>query len=112
MTASRRGLYQDLITEALASSLRELDASLEVRTAALRAAEAADRIALHLGRLVQRAISGVPDAERVAVGVGLARRLVEQIDQVIAGAELQPEAPVEPATVLHAIVGRQPDGRP
>ncbi|WP_437872572.1 DUF3427 domain-containing protein [Sorangium sp. So ce363] len=112
MTASRRGLYQDLITEALASGLRELDASLEVRTAALRAAEAADRIALHLGRLVQRAISGVPDAERVAVGVGLARRLVEQIDQVIAGAELQPEAPVEPATVLHAIVGRQPDGRP
>ncbi|WP_437650357.1 DUF3427 domain-containing protein [Sorangium sp. So ce362] len=112
MTTSRRGLYEILITEALASGLRELDASLEARTGALRAAEAADRIALHLGRIVQRAIAGVPDQERVSVGVGLARRLLAQIDEVIAGAEVQPDAPVEPGMVLRAIVGRQPDGKP
>ncbi|WP_438029780.1 hypothetical protein [Sorangium sp. So ce233] len=35
----------------------------------LRVAEAADRIALHLGRIVQRAIAGVPDKERVSVGL-------------------------------------------
>ncbi|WP_437491932.1 hypothetical protein WME75_16610 [Sorangium sp. So ce1014] len=31
MTASRRGLYEILITEALASGLRDLDASLKAR---------------------------------------------------------------------------------
>ncbi|MGK4005353.1 DUF3427 domain-containing protein [Sorangium sp. So ce1036] len=112
MKPSRRGLYEVLITEAMAPALRDLDTSLEARTGALRAAEAADRIALHVRRIVERAIAGVPDRERVRVGVGLARRLVEQIGQVIAGAEVQPEAPVEPAAVLQAIVGRQPDGEP
>ncbi|WP_437515228.1 hypothetical protein [Sorangium sp. So ce1099] len=112
MAASRRGLYEILVTEAVASGLRELDASLEASTGALRPAEAADRVALHLSRIVQRAIAGVPDAERVRVGVGLARRIVEQIEEVIVGAEVRPDAPVEPATVLRAIAGRQPDGRP
>ncbi len=110
MTDSRRGLYEVLITEALSSRLRDLDAGLEVTQKGLRPAEAADRIALHLGRIVERALADVPDDERVAVGVGLARRLVEQIDQAIAGAEVRPESPIEPATVLHAIVGRRPDG--
>ncbi|WP_437785423.1 DUF3427 domain-containing protein [Sorangium sp. So ce1097] len=112
MKTTRRGLYEILVTEALAPGLRELDPGQEARTGALRAADAADRIALHLGRVVQRAIAGVPDGERVSVGVGLARRLVAQIDAAIAGAEVQPDAPVEPGTVLRAIVGRQPDGRP
>ncbi|WP_437665388.1 DUF3427 domain-containing protein [Sorangium sp. So ce1182] len=112
MAAGRRGLYEILVTEAVASGLRDLDASLEASTGALRPAEAADRVALHLSRIVQRAIAGVPDAERVRVGVGLARRIVEQIEEVIVGAEVRPDAPVEPATVLRAIAGRQPDGRP
>lgn len=112
MTESRRGLYEVLITDALAQSLRELDARLEVRSEKLRAAEAADRIALHLGRLVARALAGVPDDERVARGMTLARRLIEQIEQAIVGAEVLPESPIEPASVLHAIVGRRPDGSP
>ncbi|MGK3971479.1 DUF3427 domain-containing protein [Sorangium sp. So ce118] len=112
MAASGRGLYEILITEAVASGLRDLDASLEARTGALRPAEAADRVALHLSRIVQRTIAGVPDAERVRVGVGLARRIIEQIEEVIVGAEVRPDAPVEPATVLRAIAQRQPDGRP
>ncbi|KYF88723.1 helicase, partial [Sorangium cellulosum] len=112
MAASRRGLYEILVTEAVASGLRDLDASLEASTGALRPAEAADRVALHLSRIVQRAIAGVPDAERVRVGVGLARRIVDQIEEAIVGAEVRPDAPVEPATVLRAIAGRQPDGRP
>ncbi|XYI02547.1 DUF3427 domain-containing protein [Sorangium sp. So ce1128] len=112
MAASRRGLYEILVTEAVASGLRDLDASLEASTGALRPAEAADRVALHLSRIVQRTIAGVPDAERVRVGVGLARRIVEQIEEVIVGAEVRADAPVEPATVLRAIAGRHPDGRP
>jgi len=112
MTASRRGLYEVLITEALALDLREIDARLLPRAEALRAAEAADRIALHLARVAERAIAGVPDEDRVAVGVLLARRILEQIDQTIADAEVLPEALAEPAKVLHAIAARRPDGTP
>jgi superfamily II DNA or RNA helicase/HKD family nuclease len=112
MTATRRGLYEILITEALASGLSQLDAHLSVRTEGLRSAEAADRIALHLGRIVERAIADVPDDERVAVGVRLARAIVEQIDQTIARANVLPEGIVEPAAVLHAIAAHLPDGTP
>jgi hypothetical protein len=70
-----------------------------------------DRLALHLGRLVQRAIAGVNDTDRVAVGVALARKLIEQIDQAISGSQAGPEAPIEPGTALRAVLGRTPDGR-
>ena len=59
MSRHDRGLYEVLITEALAASLRELGEVLEARSTDLRAAEAADRIALHLSRVVQRAPSGL-----------------------------------------------------
>lgn len=112
MTANRRGLYEDLITQVRALELRELDACLKPHAKALRAAEAADRIALHLARVVERAIDIVPDDERVATGVLLARKLIEQIDQTIADAAVLPDALDEPARVLHAIAARLPDGTP
>jgi superfamily II DNA or RNA helicase/HKD family nuclease len=112
MTVSRRGLYEVLVTEAVASRLGELEAGLEGLTEGLRPAEAADRIALHLGRILERAVAGVPDEKRVAVGVALARKLVKQIDRTIADAKVRAESPITPATVLHAIIGRRPDGSP
>lgn len=112
MAGHRRGLYEVLITRALAERLRDLDARLEPSTGALRAAEAADRIALHLARVVERAIAAVPDHERVAIGARLAQGLVEQIDQTIEDAGALPEALEDPAKVLHAILARRPDGTP
>ena len=47
MTEQGRGLYEVLITEAIASRLRDLDARLHARKDGLRTADAADRIALH-----------------------------------------------------------------
>ena len=106
-----RGLYEVLITEAIASQLGTLGDDLHAIRNAVRPAEAPDRLALHLGRIVQRAIAGVDDADRVAVGVALARKLIQQIDQTISGAQTGPDAPIEPGTVLRAVLGRTPDGR-
>ncbi len=106
-----RGLYEVLITEAIASQLRDLGDDLHASRDGVRPAEAPDRLALHLGRIVQRAIAGVNDADRVAVGVALARKLIEQIDQTISGSQVGLEAPIEPGTVLRAVLGRTPDGR-
>jgi hypothetical protein len=52
MTTLIRGLYEVLITEALNEQLGRLDSSLEAIREGLRAPEAADRIALHLARIV------------------------------------------------------------
>ena len=106
-----RGLYEVLITEAIASQLRDLGDDFHAIRDGVRSAEAPDRLALHLGRIVQRAIAGVNDADRVAVGVALARKLIEQIDQTISGSQAGVEAPIEPGTVLRAVLGRTPDGR-
>ena len=87
-----RGLYEVLITEAIASQLRDLGDDLHASRTGVRSAEAPDRLALHLGRIVQRVIAGVDDADRVAVGVALARKLIEQIDQTISGSQAGPRS--------------------
>ena len=71
-----RGLYEVLITEAIALQLRQLGDDVHAVRDSVRPAEAADRLALHLGRIVRRAVAGVDDPDRVAVGVALARTLV------------------------------------
>src|SRR5438128_1828852 len=110
MSDRPRGLYEVLITEAIASQLRGLGDDLHVIRDGVRPAEAPDRLALHLGRILQRAVAGVDDADRVAVGVALARRLIEPIDQTVSGSQASAEAPIEPGAVLRAVLGRTPDG--
>lgn len=78
----------------------------------LRTAEAADRIAWHISAVVERAIEMLPEAERVAAGVELARTLVDRIVAGTAVTELGDERPEEAARVLRAIHRLRPDGQP
>src|SRR2546429_94224 len=78
------------------------------RRAAFCCAEAPDRIAWHVSRQIERALADVGDADRVEVGLSIARALLERLGELLAtdtGA-----APSDPARVLHAILRRQPDG--
>ena len=54
MNERPRGLDEVLITEAIASLLRDLGDDIHAIRDFVRPAEAPDRIALHLGRIVQR----------------------------------------------------------
>lgn len=103
------GLYEQLITEALRAELESLDERLRP-SRQLHTAEAADRIALHLSRRIQRTLESVGDGERVRVGIEVARDLIARLATIVE-AEAS-EAPVEPGEVLHAILRRQPDGTP
>lgn len=107
-----RGLYETLLTKLLAERLGSAPAGAEPEFVALREADAADRIALHLASVIERAIDALPEKERVTVGVQLARRLIEQISTDTNVAALVGEMPTEPAQQLRAIRGRLPDGRP
>ncbi len=104
------GLYEQLLTEALRSELDSVDGRFNTSSRSLHSAEAADRIALHLSRRIQRTLDAVGDSDRVKVGIEVARDLIARLAQIV-DAELV-ESPVEPGTVLHAILQRRPDGTP
>lgn len=111
MARIERGLYEVLVTEGLEAALGKLEGNLEADRTGLRPAEAADRVALHLSRVIQRAVAAVDDDERVARGVALARSLIEVIESSVTKANAGPDRPREPGEVLRAIQGRRPDGR-
>ena len=112
MTTLERGLYEVLLTEALEEQLGDLDGALEPIRSVLRAPEAADRIALHLARVIERAVDSIAEGERTNLGLDLARRLIDLICKLPSAAEFGSERPGATGDVLHSLVGRLPDGRP
>jgi len=112
MAALDRGLYEVLITEALEEQLSRLGDSVEAIRAGLRAPEAADRIALHLARVIEQAIAAIDERDRTVVGVALARRVIDTVLTLPSAGDLGTERPTELGEVLHSVVGRLPDGRP
>ena len=101
-----RGLYESLLTRAVAELLTRLPEPLWAAHEPMRPAEAADRIALHVRRVVQNVIEDIPEASRVADGIELVEQLVQQIGAT------RPELLAEMLTgdVLRAIAARLPDG--
>ncbi len=108
--SQNRGLYETLITEELDARLRGLDDRLEVRRSKIHEAEAADRIALHLSRIVERAVASIDREKRVEVGTALARQLVDVIVGQTGAQALATERPVQEGQVLRSILGKLPDG--
>ncbi len=105
-----RGLYERLVTDSLESELADIDDSTYVARGPLRRAEAGDRLALHLSRVVQTAIDGLDEKNRVERGLTLARKLVAVLANQIDDESLLGEAPVLERSVLEAILDRNPDG--
>lgn len=104
------GLYETLVTEGLREQLDALEERLPTRQLALRAAEAPDRIAWHLSRQIEQSIADIEEQHRAEVGLTVARALLDRLGELL---EADPSArPVAPATVLHAVRRRQPDGSP
>ncbi len=103
------GLYEDLVSTALVDRLSTVEEAL-IQRSPLRPADAADRVAQHLAREVTRAIDAVPEADRVATGVEVARRVLEQLVNHLPTSGAGGALPVDPASVLTAIGEWLPDG--
>jgi superfamily II DNA or RNA helicase/HKD family nuclease len=110
MAKLARGIYETIVSEALESELSEL-ADLAAQRESLRSAEAGDRLALHLAGLIESAVDALPDSERVARGIDLARKLIATLASEVGDDELRSESPVENDTILRALLARRPDGR-
>jgi len=64
-----------------------------------------------VARLVERAIRTLPEAERTAGGVSLARDLIDRICARLDLTDWTAQRPVLDGHVLEAVTGRRPDGR-
>ena len=110
-----RGLYETLLTEALGGELARLTPALRESRSTLRSAEAADRLSLHVARIVRRLIATVDEKERVAVGVRLTRSLINglgklaQAERAVAAVD-RGERPLRGGEMLRSIAAVLPDG--
>ncbi|MEO6326300.1 MAG: DUF3427 domain-containing protein [Thermoanaerobaculia bacterium] len=111
MPRKERGLYEIVVTEALNAGLQDAPDDMRVRRRRLRDAEAADRISLHLSRVMERAIEALAEDDRAVVGISLARKLIDVIGQEVSNKDFAAERPMEPGEILEAILARLPDGR-
>jgi len=107
------GLHEALVTARLQALLDRLDsATVVAELSELANAEAADRLSRHVAAAVARAIEAAPDNERSPRGAKLATSILQHLDSLV-GSEfgIAFEEPSSPATVLHAVLQRLPDGR-
>ena len=107
-----RGLYELLIDEDLEGELGTLASTLVARREALRPAEAGDRIAWHLSKLIEFSINGLEDKKRAAAGIALARQLIKDLAIASNAPALLGSRPVENESVLAAVLRTLPDGSP
>lgn len=102
------GLYETLLTEGLKAQLEEIAGRLPAQIRPLRAAEAPDRIAVHLRQQIELALSGLSEDDSVEVGIRIAQALLDRLGELVKVD--RDGVPVDPAAVLHAILRRRPDG--
>jgi hypothetical protein len=98
------GLYEALVTEGLKAQLDSLAERLPSRVRDLRAAEAPDRIAWHLSKQIESALADVGDAERVGVGLTVARALLDRLGELVASTPRPfPQIPPRSCTRCYAV---------
>ena len=111
MTQLVRGRYLSLVTTEIAQRIESLVPGSVAVKADLHAAEAADRLALHLARVIERGIASIQDQKRVSAGLALVSELIAKIAQDTFDALID-EQPAAPAAVLTGVLGALPDGTP
>lgn len=112
MSTLPRGLYERIVTEALAGLLASADRAGDPDMVDLRAADAADRIAWHLAKVIEHHLDDLPEKDRVAKGIELARDLIANIAGRNNRGDVAAERPIEDHKILRAVQGRRPDGSP
>jgi HKD family nuclease len=106
-----RSLVELVVTEKLDRALATVDAEL-VQRLGLRPADAPDRLALLVSRVVVRVVEALDEGSRPRDGAAIVRELVAQLHAAAPKAGVAELAPVAAAEVLRAVLTRRPDGTP
>lgn len=112
MSGPTRGLYEVIVTESLEKAIVATSKQLHSAVSDLRPAEAADRLGLHLGQIVQRYVGGLPEEDRVQTAISVLRRVIRQLLVGESEADLAEDLPKDPASVLRSISEVLPSGDP
>ena len=72
------GSYEAILTHHLQEALQGLDGSWSHQLDKLESAEAADRLALHLSRVIEKVLAAMPSDQRVTAGSKLVGELIVQ----------------------------------
>ncbi len=104
------GLYETILTALLAQRLAAGEAPGQPEVADLRDAEAADRLALHIATIVERAIESFPERDRARLGAQVVRQLIAHAALAANAPALGGESPEEAPRLLRAIRSTLPDG--
>lgn len=118
MTDLERGLYEALLSEALAAALARLEHRGQDRLAPelveLNPVDAPDRIGLHLSRVIERALNDIIPRDRVKLGTRLVREIVDRAVQLDDAASLRAEQPAGTDSLrsLRSLRRLLPDGSP
>jgi superfamily II DNA or RNA helicase len=103
------GNYEALLTKRLLAALQAMDDSWAHQLDKLDAAEAADRLALHLSRVIEKVLAAMPNEQRVAAGAQLIGELIVQALQGKSSVLLG-EVPDPTGRLLTQVARRHPDG--
>ena len=108
------GLHESLLTAELNDLVSAVGTDgLVAEVAELANAEASDRVARHLGRLISRAIEAAPERDRSAVAIHIAAELIDRLEKLSDETlDLAGDLPLVPGSVLLAVLRRLPDGTP
>jgi len=108
------GLHESLLTAELNDLVSAVGTDgLVAEVAELANAEASDRVARHLGRLIARAIEAAPERDRSAVAIRIAAELIDRLEKLSDETlDLAGDLPLDPGSVLLAVLRRLPDGTP
>jgi superfamily II DNA or RNA helicase len=106
-----RGLFESLVTQELRERLADVAPDL-TSIEPLRNADAADRIAFHLARVIERAIEAFPEADRAEAGARVASAVIARLHESTGKSFVLVDEPDGDPRVLRAVRGRRPDGLP
>jgi superfamily II DNA or RNA helicase/HKD family nuclease len=105
-----RGLHETIITEAVEETLSRLPAGVVSLRDPMRPAEVADRLGIHIYKVLERHINDLSDDDRVVFGVNIARKIIELISQEAEDEMSRGERPIVSGELLNAVLGFRPDG--
>jgi len=103
------GSYEAILTHRLQEALQGLDGSWSHQLDKLESAEAADRLALHLSRVIEKVLAAMPSDQRVTAGSKLVGELIVQALQGRLES-LSGEVPSQAGELLMQVARRLPDG--
>lgn len=104
------GLYEQLVNSALEAELSDIQRERVTKLDKLNAAEAPDRLAMYVGKLVERVVAGLNDKDRIVASRDLINKLIDVAKEYAPKADLESNKLPEELAVLRAIYDLAQDG--